>query len=214
MSNAFDQIIWQVAGRHGVEPQLVKAVIAAESSFRPKAYRAEPHIGDASYGLMQTLYRTAKDMGYQGPPEGLYDPGTSIEFGTRYLAKQLRRYNGKIPYAVAAYNSGTAYVAPDGRFRNQTYVDRVLRFYAQFGGGGGAQEQEANSGVRFRSDLPQLGPVPSSTPIRIQAIRGAEGERGASIETFVNAETAPWLIAVGGAVLLSVLAGAGRGKEQ
>lgn len=210
MSNAFDQLIWQVAGRHGVEPQLVKAVIAAESSFRPNAHRDEPRIKDASYGLMQTLYQTAREMGYQGPPEGLYDPGVSIEFGTRYLAKQLRRYSGRIPYAVAAYNSGTAFVAPDGKFRNQPYVDRVLRFYAQFGGGGGAQEQEANSGVRFRSDLPQLGPVPSSTPIRIQALAREDGARGASIETFVNAETAPWLIAVGGAVLLSVLAGRGK----
>jgi hypothetical protein len=206
LSNAFDQLIWQTAGRHGVDPPLVKAVVAAESSFQPKAYRAEPHIKDASYGLMQTLFATAKDMGYTGTPEGLYDPATSLEFGTRYLAKQLRRYNGQIPHAVAAYNSGTAYVR-DGKFVNQAYVDRVLRFYAQFGGGGAAQEQEATAGVRLRSDLPQLGPVPSSTPIRLQAIQGANGERGASIETFVNAETAPWLIAVGGAMLLSVLSG-------
>lgn len=205
MSNAYDQLIWQTAGRHGVDPPLVKAVVAAESSFRPNAYRAEPHIGDASYGLMQTLYRTAKDMGYTGAAEGLYDPATSLEFGTRYLAYQLRRYNGKIPFAVAAYNSGTAYVGGDGKFRNQTYVDRVLRFYSQFGGGGAAQEQEANTGVQLRSDLPQLGPVPSSTPLRIQAVAGPDGERGASIETFVNTETAPWLLAVGGAVLLSVL---------
>jgi len=26
LSNAFDQLIWQTAGRHGVEPQLVKAI--------------------------------------------------------------------------------------------------------------------------------------------------------------------------------------------
>ena len=207
MSNAYDQLIWQTAGRHGVDPPLVKAIVAAESSFRPTAYRAEPHIGDASYGLMQTLFRTAKDMGYTGTPEGLYDAATSLEFGTRYLAQQLRRYNGKIPYAVAAYNSGTAYVGNDGRFKNQAYVDRVLRFYAQFGGAGIAQEQEANAGVRLRSDLPQLGPVPSSTPVRIQALAGPDGERGASIETFVNAETAPWPLAVGGAVLLAVLSG-------
>lgn len=205
MTNAYDQLIWQTAGRHGVDPPLVKAIVAAESSFRPNARRDEPQVGDASYGLMQTLYRTAKDMGYTGGPDGLYDPATSLEFGTRYLAYQLRRYNGKTPYAVAAYNSGRAYVGPDGKFRNQLYVDRVLRFYAQFGGAGIAQEREANSGVQFRTDLPQIGPIPSSTPLRIQAVAGPDGERGASIETFVNAETAPWLLAVGGAVLLSVL---------
>lgn len=201
MSDAFDPLIWETAARHGVDPRLVKAVVAAESSFQPRAYRAEPHIGDASYGLMQTLFRTAKDMGYAGSPEGLYDPGTSLEFGTRYLAYQLRRYGGRVPYAIAAYNAGTAFVAPNGAFRNQTYVDRVLRFYARFGGNG----KEGEAGVR--SDSPQRGPASSSTPIRLQAISGANGARGASIETFVNEKTAPWLIAVGGAILLTVLSG-------
>lgn len=210
-SSAYDQAIWQTARRYGVDPYFVKAVVAAESNFEPRAYRAEPRIHDASYGLMQTLFATAKDMGYTGQPEGLYDAATSLEFGTKYLAYQLRRYSGKLPHAAAAYNAGTAYVDASGRFRNQTYVDRVMRFYQQFGGGATAQEKEADSGVRFRSDLPQIGPVPSSTPVRIQAIAGPEGERGASIETFVNAETAPWLIAVGGAVLLSVLAGPRKG---
>lgn len=208
-SNTFDPLIWQTAQRHGVDPYFVKAVVAAESSFDPKAYRAEPRINDASYGLMQTLYRTAKDMGYQGAPEGLFDPATSVEYGTKYLAHQLRRYNGSLPYAAAAYNAGTAYVDNAGHFRNQTYVDRVMRFYQQFGGGGGAREQEVQSGVRLRSDLPQLGPVPGSTPVRIQAVDTGEA-RGASIETFINAQTAPWLIAVGGAVLLSVLSGPRR----
>jgi Transglycosylase SLT domain len=205
-SGAFDQLIWQTAGRHGVDPYFVKAVVAAESNFEPKAYRAEPQIGDASYGLMQTLYRTAKDMGYSGPSEGLFDPATSVEYGTKYLAYQLRRYTGKLPYAAAAYNAGTAYADASGRFRNQTYVDRVMGFYRQFGGGGAAQESEVSSGVRLRSDLPQIGPVPGSTPVRLQAVAGPDGERGASIETFINADTAPWVIAVGGAMLLSLLA--------
>jgi hypothetical protein len=205
-SSTYDQLIWETAQRHGVDPYFVKAVVAAESSFDPKAYRAEPRIGDASYGLMQTLYRTAKDMGYTGAPDGLFDAATSLELGTKYLAYQLRRYNGRLPFAAAAYNAGTAYVDSAGRFKNQAYVDRVMRFYQQFGGGGGAREEEAQSGVRLRSDLPQLGPVPGSTPLRIQAVATSEA-RGASVETFINEDTAPWLIAVGGAVLLSILSG-------
>lgn len=204
-SSQFDQLIWQVASRHGVDQYFVKAVVAAESNFNPDAFRAEPRIDDASYGLMQTLYRTAKDMGFTGPKEGLFDPATSVEYGTRYLAYQLRRYDGRLPYAAAAYNAGTAFINSAGRFSNQGYVDRVMGFYKQFGGGGSAQESEVSSGVRLRTDLPQLGPVPSSTPVRLAAV-ATENGTGATIETFINAETAPWLIAVGGAMLLSVLA--------
>lgn len=206
MSNQFDPIIWDAARRHNVDAALVKAIVAAESSFRPRAFRDEPRINDASYGLMQTLYATAKDMGYRGAPEGLYDPATSIEFGTRYLAKQLRRYNGNVPFAVAAYNSGTAYER-DGRFVNQSYVDRVLRFYERYHA---ELEKEKDAGVRLRPGSPQMGPVPDSTPVRIATMAGPEGERGATIETFINEDTAPWVIAVGGAVLLSLLSGRRR----
>lgn len=209
MSNVFDSLIWSTAQRHGIDPPLLKAVVAAESSFNPRAFRDEPHIGDASYGLMQTLYRTAKDMGYTGAPEGLYDPATSLEMGARYLARQLRRYGGKVPYAVAAYNSGTAFFAKDGsgRFVNQSYVDRVFRFYERYKA---AEESEADAGVRLRPGSPQMGPVPGSTPVRVAAVAGPEGERGATLETFITEDTAPWLIAVGGAVLLSVLSGRRR----
>lgn len=205
MSNAFDPIIWNKARSHGVDPVLVKAVVAAESNFNARAFRAEPQINDASYGLMQTLYATAKDMGYAGPPEGLYDPATSVEYGTRYLKRQLVRYQGRTPFAVAAYNSGTAYQKADGSFTNQAYVDRVLRWYARFREQKPAEEEP---GV-----FPSAAPVPSSassTPIRMAAGSTEAGERVASVETFLNEDTAPWVIAVGGAMLLAALSGRRR----
>ncbi len=205
MSSAFDSLINQVASRHGVDPFLVKAVVAAESSFDPRAYRAEPQINDASWGLMQTLYATARDMGYQGAPEGLFDPATSIEYGTRYLKRQLIRYSGDTPRAVAAYNSGTAYTRADGSFVNQAYVDRVMRFYARFKGGPSG-EGEKDATVLLRSDLPQLGPVPGSrVPIRISATASAAGENVASLETFLSEDYAPWVLAIGGGLLLAAL---------
>jgi hypothetical protein len=206
MTSIFDSLIWSVAQRHAVDPFLVKAVIAAESSFDPRAYRAEPQIGDASWGLMQTLYRTARDMGYTGAPEGLFDPATSIEYGTRYLKRQLLRYSGETARAVAAYNSGTAYTRPDGSFVNQPYVDRVMTFYASFRGGPGG-ESEKDATVLLRSDLPQLGPVPGSqrVPIRISASASAAGGNIASLETFLSEDYAPWVLALGGGLLLAAL---------
>jgi hypothetical protein len=205
MSNAFDSLIRSIASRHAVDPFLVKAVIAAESSFDPRAFRNEPQIQDASRGLMQTLYATARDMGYTGAPEGLFDPATSIEYGTRYLKRQLLRYSGDTARAVAAYNSGTAYVR-NGAFMNQPYVDRVMRFYAGFRGGPGG-EGEKDETVLLRSDLPQLGPVPGSerVPIRISASAAAGGGNIASLETFLSEDYAPYILAIGGGLLLAAL---------
>lgn len=93
-------------------PADVLAIIEIESSFRADAYRAEPQIGDASYGLMQVLYSTARDRGYQGPPEGLFDPATNIRIGMRqlkwswdFLAARLRGGPTTAVW-IGSYNAG------------------------------------------------------------------------------------------------------------
>ena len=130
---AYDAIILDTAGRHGVPPALVKAIIAAESSFRPEATRYEAHIQDASLGLMQILFNTARWVGFTGAPADLYDPATGIEYGTRYLKKQWDRYNGALLQVISAYNAGTARPLADGiGYVNQSYVDKVSRYYAGY----------------------------------------------------------------------------------
>lgn len=95
-----------IAIREGVPRELVSAVIEVESGWNPKAYRAEPQIKDASYGLMQTLYGTARGLGYAGKPEGLFDPATSISLGAKYLKKMLDQFGGSWALALSAYNAG------------------------------------------------------------------------------------------------------------
>src|ERR687896_339502 len=82
------------AQRDGLGPVLVAAVIEQESGFDVHAFRAEPQIGDASRGLMQVLYGTAKWMGYEGDPEGLFDAETSLRYGCVYLRYLMHRYAG------------------------------------------------------------------------------------------------------------------------
>lgn len=90
----------------GVPAAWINAVILTESSGNANAYRAEPQIRDASYGLMQLLERTAKGLGYAGTPDGLYDPQTNIHYGVKLLA-QLRARNGDdFARVYSAYNSG------------------------------------------------------------------------------------------------------------
>lgn len=102
------------------------AIAWIESSFDPAAYRYEPHLGDASVGLMQTLTRTAtwlyEDMGYRayGAPtlESLArSPQRSVYFGGAYL-DWLSRYRGVArseEFIVRGYNGG-----PAGIERGQT----------------------------------------------------------------------------------------------
>lgn len=104
LGSPYDSLILDAAARYVVDPALIKALITKESSWNPQAYRAEPQIGDASRGLMQILFNTARGMGYAGAPEGLFDPATNIDLGTRYLAGQLQTYG--YPAGVSAYNAG------------------------------------------------------------------------------------------------------------
>jgi len=163
----YDALIWTAANARGLDPLLVKAIVAQESGFQPNAFRAEPRIGDASRGLMQVLYGTARDMGYRGSADGLFDPATSIEYGTAWLAKQWVRYQyggRQLTDAIAAYNAGTAvFDAPRGSYSNQGYVDGVLRYYQ------GYRNAEAQA--------PPSGGVPVAEILREQSAEppGAEG---------------------------------------
>ena len=49
---AYAQLVAAAAGIHGIPEALVWAIMAQESNFNPKAFRAEPKIHDGSHGLM------------------------------------------------------------------------------------------------------------------------------------------------------------------
>lgn len=102
----FESFIATSSAEYDVPVPWIKAVIGTESSWNPKAYRAEPKINDASYGLMQLLGRTAKSLGYQGQPDGLYDPALNISLGTKLLGQLRSRYGDDFERCYSAYNSG------------------------------------------------------------------------------------------------------------
>ena len=103
----YEDIIGKYARLYNVPEVWIQGVIAQESSGNPMAYRAEPSIHDASYGLMQLLYGTAKGLGYIGTPEGLYDPDTNIGLGTKLLGQWRLKYGDDVQAVYSAYNSGS-----------------------------------------------------------------------------------------------------------
>ena len=105
----YDAIIVEVAGRHQVDPALVKAIIWRESKMLPTK---EGTAGER--GLMQVSEKAADEWARAEKiasfvPTDLFDPKTNIEAGTWYLAQALNRWKDRddpIPFALAEYNAG------------------------------------------------------------------------------------------------------------
>ena len=77
------------------------------------ARREEPQISDASYGLGQILYGTARGLGFDGKPDELYDPETNIDLIGKYHKRTVERYGElSVDQLVTAYNAGNPYGSP------------------------------------------------------------------------------------------------------
>lgn len=134
--STLEPIINRAAIKYGLEPAAINAVIDIESTWNPMAYRYEAHKKDASWGLMQILLATAKEMSGNTrlTATELLKPEVNIDLGSKYLAKQLRRYSGNIYDAVAAYNAGSVKKTLIGQYINQAHVSRFKRAYLKYKG--------------------------------------------------------------------------------
>jgi hypothetical protein len=126
------RLIELAARRHGVEPALVHAVVAAESDYVIHAVSPA-----GAVGLMQLMPVTASDYGVASRA-ALFDPSTNIDTGVRHLKRLLRKYRGDYGRAIMAYNAGEGVV---DRTRGQVrfaetlnYTETVVRRYQQLGG--------------------------------------------------------------------------------
>ncbi|PID76217.1 MAG: lytic transglycosylase [Deltaproteobacteria bacterium] len=121
-TNRYDKIITEAARHHGLLFSLIKSVIKVESSFNPTAVSKK-----GAKGLMQIMPQNYRSLTITDP----FDPYQNIMGGSLYLKRMLKRYNGQLTWALAAYNAGPEAV---DRYRGippfketQEYVRRVLR---------------------------------------------------------------------------------------
>ena len=120
------KIVRRVAKQYGLDPNLVLAVITAESRFDANAVSPKN-----AQGLMQLVPPTAERFKVSDP----FDPADNIRGGVRYLALLLKTFGDDLPMALAAYNAGENAVRRHGGIppyaETQTYVGAVQEYYRQ-----------------------------------------------------------------------------------
>ncbi len=133
LSQPFTEAIAAAAGRHGLDPKLLHALVIVES-----AYRADAVSPVGAGGLTQLMPGTAADLGVRDR----FDPAQNLAGGADYLARQMLRF-GDLRLALAAYNAGPGRVARLGRIpdiaETRAYVAAVVDCYLTLTVGRGAR---------------------------------------------------------------------------
>jgi soluble lytic murein transglycosylase len=100
-----DQIL-EYGKLENVDPRFLLAVMRQESRFQ-----ADVKSAAAARGLMQFIESTSREISKELKTESfskeeLYNPDTSIRFGSRYLSNLFKEFPGKPQAVAAAYNGG------------------------------------------------------------------------------------------------------------
>jgi|SRR5579862_963293 len=121
-------LVEEAARKHGLPPEFLHSVVAAESGYQTNALSPKGAIG-----LMQVMPATAKLYGADASI-----PAQNVDAGAQYLRDLLLKYQGndhQVSRALAAYNAGPGAVERyDGvppYQETQDYVARVIRNYAK-----------------------------------------------------------------------------------
>lgn len=128
-TSAYKDEIAQASRDYGVDEAIIRAIIHAESAFRPTALS---RVG--AQGLMQLMPATARRFGVGDS----YNAAQNIQGGVQYLAWLLKRYGGDLKLAAAGYNAGEGavdkYKGVPPYSETRRYVDRVSTLAERYRG--------------------------------------------------------------------------------
>ncbi|MBC7649120.1 MAG: lytic transglycosylase domain-containing protein [Vitreoscilla sp.] len=131
---AVKHLLKDAAQTHGIDYELLQALIATESGF--DTFAVSPK---GAVGLMQLMPPTAERYGVKADTKTpiekkLTDPKTNIKAGSTYLRDLIKMFPGQLELAVAAYNAGEGAVQRAGNKipnypETKNYVKTVMQLY-------------------------------------------------------------------------------------
>ena len=131
---AVKHLLREASVKHGIDYELLQALIATESGF--DAHAVSPK---GAVGLMQLIPPTAARYGVKADKHSpiqkkLTDPRTNIRAGSSYLSDLINLFPGQLELAIAAYNAGEGAVQRAGnKIPNYpetiNYVKTVMQLY-------------------------------------------------------------------------------------
>ena len=167
---AVQHLLKDAAQTYRLEPELLQALIAAESGFDTQAVSPK-----GAVGLMQLMAPTAARYGVKSDrrssiAQKLTDPAVNLSAGSRYLRDLIAMFPGRLDLALAAYNAGEGAVQRAGNKipnypETQNYVKTVLQLYAFL-----------KPQVLSQADVPPVvGPAVVPGRVRMEMVGGASG---------------------------------------
>ncbi|MCF8067030.1 MAG: lytic transglycosylase domain-containing protein [Desulfobacterales bacterium] len=126
-TDKYDDIISTASSTYGVSFSMIKAIIKAESDFDSMAVSKK-----GAMGLMQLMPENIESFKIKNP----FDPKENIMGGANYFKDMMKRYNGKLTLALAAYNAGPTAVDEHNGVppfkETEAYVKKVLKYYYNY----------------------------------------------------------------------------------
>jgi soluble lytic murein transglycosylase len=121
-------LIKKYSDAHGLDPWLMTALIAQESTFTPDVRSSANAVG-----LMQLIpgtgRRYAATLGLRYSSGLLTQPEANIRMGMRYFKDLMDRFHGGAHYALASYNAGEhrieRWIAERPGFDQQEFIDDI-----------------------------------------------------------------------------------------
>jgi len=131
---AVKHLLREASATHGIDYELLQALIATESGFNTQAVSPK-----GAVGLMQLIPPTAERYGVRASKDSpiqkkLTDPKTNIRAGSSYLSDLIAMFPGQLELAIAAYNAGEGAVQRAGNKipnypETKNYVKTVMQLY-------------------------------------------------------------------------------------
>lgn len=180
---AVRHLLREASVTHGIDFELLQALIATESGFNAQAVSPK-----GAVGLMQLIPPTAERYGVKTDKNSpvqkkLTDPQTNIRAGSSYLRDLIDMFPGQLELALAAYNAGEGAVQRAGNKipnfpETRKYVKTVMQIYTQLKPPAAPAHVSRTSG-RVRLEMMGGSKGRSNTPqgLQVQVLPDIKSER-------------------------------------